>query len=334
LSPTNWLGAALFTGAALLSLPWFGDANSLRWACVFALAVLCRPQLSRPAIYAVLLWSWAALTLLWTPDRGAGAASLMYGTALLLCLFIRAEWLPGACVVASLGTFALLPVIEYAGFGNKNFIVEFLIACLPWVLTVRFGWVLGIAILGYVFTADSHMAIVALLAPLAALVWAVRHRPFWVCFIVLGVVFVALMALQANDPMSSVMARAEIWINAAYAWLDRPYGWGVGSFDWVYPFYAESHVPWLGNWTQLVPITRFAGAAHNEPLHLLVELGPVGLVLAGLFVFSLKTDNKAAVWCLGLIAAMSLVEFPLRNPHTGLLAALSASFLLGSRSKV
>ena len=124
--------------------------------------------------------------------------------------------------------------------------------------------------------------------------------------------------------MSSVLARVELWINSIMAWMDAPiFGHGLGSFDWSYSQHRADHLAWMPT-TILTTNTVSAGAAHNEYLHILVELGCVGLLLCALFVWlSVRRSASPAVWAVGVLAAISVIEFPLQNPATAVIAAVA-----------
>lgn len=111
---------------------------------------------------------------------------------------------------------------------------------------------------------------------------------------------------------------------------ERPlWGWGLGSFVHVFPFFAGDKFYPGEDW-----VMQFA---HNDWLQYLAELGVCGtLCLLATPIFLMLhyrgAQSPARVWfwialcCLGIIA---LLDFPLANPSIQILAAVT--FALGLR---
>jgi len=95
----------------------------------------------------------------------------------------------------------------------------------------------------------------------------------------------SLSVTSAADSMrSSWSTRIPLWLNSLAIIGDHPLlGVGLGSFEAVYPLYHGA----VTNDLVYSPLL-WIGGAHNDPLQLLVELGLVGLTLAGL-CFALLT---------------------------------------------
>ena len=89
-----------------------------------------------------------------------------------------------------------------------------------------------------------------------------------------------------------------------------------------------------------MPVAQFAGAAHNEILQTLSELGLVGLAIAiaclWIVLSGIKTDglNKPAIWTLVLSAVLSMGGFPLHTPSNGIIAACAIGVLGNGRVAV
>jgi len=78
-------------------------------------------------------------------------------------------------------------------------------------------------------------------------------------------------------------SRLELWKGAFHMFLARPLqGWGIGQFPVNFQPYMTDVLS-----AQILRDNSFAEHAHNEVLELGVELGVVGLALAGLFWFRL-----------------------------------------------
>lgn len=71
----------------------------------------------------------------------------------------------------------------------------------------------------------------------------------------------------------SFLGRWNLWIRSRHMLQDFPMGIGLGTFEWVYPYYQPAHS--LKGWAH----------AHNDYLELLLSLGFLGFVLlAGVFL--------------------------------------------------
>src|SRR5690606_7421211 len=139
-------------------------------------------------------------------------------------------------------------------------------------------------------------------------------------------------AIGGDIALDSLTARLEFWTNSSFVWLSSPlWGHGFGSFNFQYPRFDSVHLLLFPSMGHTMGATNFAGAAHNEYLQVLCELGAIGLILSLRVVWRPWKPGPATV-CLGLAMIESLIEFPLQNPATALLASISLGFFLRSQS--
>ena len=186
-----------------------------------------------------------------------------------------------------------------------------------------------------IFTSPSNEPWLVLLAVSFIVGWSrKRLRPFLISAIGVGAVFVAF---DWSHFLESFANRAELFINSIYLWLDAPlWGHGLGGFDYYYSDFQEKHIPWLGAHTLLHPASVYAGAAHNEILQVLCELGLMGLV----FIFGIATClrwnddpiSRAARWTVIISLTLSMVSFPLHNPMTAFIFAVALGICCARRS--
>lgn len=310
-----------------------------------------------PDLFALGFIAWAALSLLWTPNQGEGALHLQNIVSVFLIYLVasRFDISKFACGGVAL-TFLFvgillfqLPHDYYGGFGNRNFIAEYLIIGLPFA-AVAFretpakyvAWGLCLGALVYLFAYNvSHIKFLVLITfglSIALLAWW-RKMYITAAFVILGPIDALVFFGVDAAWFSSVRVRIESSVDTIIMWLDKPYfGHGIGSFNSVYPIYQEAHLqyfPMMG--TLLQPITMYLGTAHNEYLQILAEYGVVGFVLVSGFAVSLMLthfrrvkrtpEQWAALVSFVAIASCSLVGFPLQNPATAILAALAFAFM-------
>ena len=302
----GWAAAGFLAVAWLAFFPGLYDSGPFNWALLSLLAAGYaadwivrswreRAPFDAPAGIALGLLGWCALSLFWSVDWRNGLSGLIYaGVCFTLFCWARAETVQRAVILGSLGACVLLfwPA-TVGGFGNPNFLAEFLIAGLPFLAVSRYGKYLAL------------IAALVLMFQVDALIGAVVGGTF--------------------TPATSLGYRLELWGGTLLMWADSPFiGQGLGSFDYLFPFYAPD--------TELLSDPdKFAGAAHNDFLQLLAELGLIG---AGLVVWLLRQIRRprtslewAALASLGLTGCLALIGFPLQNPATASLAALSLGLL-------
>tara|TARA_R110000751_G_scaffold189974_5_gene295854 strand:+ start:6610 stop:8298 length:1689 start_codon:yes stop_codon:yes gene_type:complete len=328
--PARWVAIALFSfyGAVLLS-----RAKRL--------------EFSIPDVCAISFIGWAALTLLWAPDLGNGLLVLqnilLLGAAYFLFSRIKLDWLIPIVLVCMVGALVLgfVRPISGGGFGNQNWIVEWLLLACPFAVcfSVMYrnrtwgftGAAIAIAAVVYSIWFNESFTWVPILCSVVILALVVNKK-YWVAvaLIASGASVVALFPdLLGVDAMSSLTSRLEIFTNTVFLWLESPvWGHGAGSFDYGYSRVQEAHIavfPWLD--TIMRPTTVYAGAAHNEALQILTEYGIIGLLIAVAMYCNLMTVKpktslgKASVWVVAIGGTISMMAFPLQNPATGFLIA-------------
>lgn len=346
-------------GLAGLSLLQMSSHAYLREKISFDRAELC---LTGFVAYAVLSLAWssdylAGLALL---------SKLGLLASIFLCLKNAGndawfDWLCGAiaAAVAIVLGFEFMNVAgpgTWGGYGNQNFMAEALMLAAPFiavpVFVQRHKAVRAVALavlvvdLGYILffnPSKIKFLVIAGFALLAIINWGWRHsRRLTAAGVFVLAVAVAMGVSYYWDAGHgfrwSIFARVPIIINSALIWLSQPfYGIGAGSFNYVYPMFQERHLEWLDIGTEVfLSKERVVGAAHNEYIQLLATFGLFGAALVAGFAYFLLRGLKgrpmtAYAWCglvsLGIWSLNALVEFPLQNPATVLLAVIGLGFL-------
>lgn len=258
-----------------------------------------------------LLCLWAGLTCLWMPDWPVHLAGLF----IFLCLYgveiddrVFPWMLFGVCTMALF--------IGDGGIGNPNFISELIAILLPWACKKGYWkWLIPFALFT-LFMADSRTGWLA--------IWVAGS--FWIfkrdrmLGLILFMIPVNLAVFGVVDVGDSIRARAELWFNTVFMWVDHPiFGVGLGGFNYYYPAYDSFHLPYLGDYYH--PITQYAGTAHNEYLQILTETGLIGFGLFIWFLRGLKWEGRQA-WSVGIGLFLALYGFPFQNPSTLAVLAL------------
>jgi len=309
-----------------------------------------------------LFLGYAWLSLAWSSDplSGLGSAISLTVAAVLFVAVKRADRAQLAVLVPVALTLAVAVVLARAvlvpsivgGFGNENRTTEFLLLSAPFVAALaanRQAWVrwfaisLVLAAAVYLFAFnDSKLELVAA----AALgVWFLGRR--WIgrggwrtASLGAAIGMVLLMAggvaLWRFGVDASIAVRLEIGTNTVLLWLEKPwFGHGLGSYAREYARHQESHTTLLPALlqTNLFEAFRIVDRAHNEYLQVLAELGVAGFAAAATLLAVVvkghvnKSDptplDHAATGCLVMVAAVALVDFPLQNPSTALIATVA-----------
>lgn len=199
------------------------------------------------------------------------------------------------------------------------------------------GSVAGYTLLGPVIVASllilrgSRNGKARLLAPLAAVVvlavlgWLAANSP-------------VLKDLGQTSLEAGPGARPDMFARTITAiWTYFPFGSGVGTFREAYPRFEDV----------ATVTTTFVNNAHNDYLEVAMEMGLAGMVLlvGGLGLFAVlswrawtKTGSearlqKAASIALAVPLLHSLVDYPMRAPGLGVLAAVCAGVLVATTHK-
>lgn len=320
---------------AIFFVPAFpAAATAPRWALLaFTLPALCISRsllrISGGHVLGALFITWAAVTMLWTPERFDG-----YDTLFKFCLLggafyvgstmttLRPVYIGAAIGLAISAAFMMAQLGGWDGvaqtqrpgglFLNRAFVGEFAALVLAGILAERVYWLAAIP--------GLCMALSFARAPLLALAAGsfafVRHPA-----VLAGLLLVAAGVLTiVRGPGAMLTTRLNLWSDTAGALTF--FGHGVGSFFTTFPEFTEMRD------------TRWA-FAHNDFLQIAYELGAPGIALyMALLGYVLSGDKHDARAVVIVFMACGLFGFPLYMPATGCLAALAAGYLCRERRGV
>jgi hypothetical protein len=371
--------AVLVAAALVLFGIEHNDPNDFRWLWIIALAGISLLQMSSRAIVlerisidrlelSVLGFAaYAALTLAWTPDVLAGYA-LLSKFSLLAVIFLclknagNSAWFNWLCIAIAASAaivtgFAFLHIGgNEGGYGNHNFITEFLVLSVPFIAVLAFVYphqavraavaalILVVLIYLFFFNASKiEFLVIAGMSFAAIVIWGWQRNRMLAVAGALAVIAAVAAAVvyfwgAGHGFRDSIYPRLALIVNTLLMWWDKPLtGQGAGSFNYLYSLYQERHLAWMDIGTEIFAAKQvIAGAAHNEYVQLLATFGLIGMALAVTFAWLLLRGLSGRkmtphAWC-GLAASgvwmlNALVEFPLQNPATALLAAIGLGFL-------
>lgn len=298
-------------------------------------AAWARPALDRINLALARLLGYAALSLLWSPDLGPAVVSLFgWGIFAMLFLLGRTGLDYGLPAALSLGAVLVFWAFwdETGYMGNPNFTAEYAVVALPFAFVFTKAWLrwpLATSALIMATLSESRTGLFALWLVAVGWLWS---RCKWSAAI-LFMIPVNLAAFEVVDVSASLRARLELWIDTAAMWAASPFfGTGLGGFDYTYPRFEAAHLKIFPGWGFYHPIDTYAGAAHNEALQLLAETGLAGFGLAGWLVYEIAKRGAwkgPQAWALALGGACCFIGFPLQNPCTLALLALSLGAVAG-----
>ena len=287
--------------------------------------------------------AWAALSLMWSSDPASGALQL-HKLAVVFVLFCAArawgrDWpLQALAVISAVLILILVFMVPMAGFGNENFITDYLLMLMPflaafmWQNHKKWNWFCV-----YPFLAVAVYLVVFNDARAEYLVAGTAVVAFWLMIrwysmaLIAALSGLAALLLWPEVFQESLFARLELGLATAAMWLDSPiWGQGFGAFSFEYPRFGETWRVFTDHSSFIGP-NEFAGAAHNETLQVMAELGLVGLALAGTFLWLClrNAQNTPALWCVGTVAVLSLIGFPFQTPATAALGAVALGVAAG-----
>ena len=377
-------GAILFALVLLGALVSFGvnyhDPNDFKWAGISVLggiSVLALPSspilngkiaVDKIDIAVLLFIGYALLSLAWSPDPASGLA-FIFKFSLCAVIFLaikntgKEEQLKYYCIAISVAlcvvlSFLALEIGANAGFVNENYLTEFLLLGLPFLvglaaiyrnLAVRIAVVvLTVAIVGYLIFFNPSKLEFAIIPGAALLALAIspwpRNKKYvpvaWLIILLAMSFFVWNKWIEDSELRDSIYPRIALNVNTFIMWLENPLlGNGAGSFSALYPLYQERHLAWLDVGKGFMSLKQTqAGAAHNEYLQLLTSFGLLGASIVLWFMFrltkSVRNNKNPMVWIGGAVAVIcminALLEFPLQNPATAILAVIGLGFLAKS----
>ncbi|KKL56378.1 hypothetical protein LCGC14_2245990, partial [marine sediment metagenome] len=311
-----------------------------KWLVVYAAAgcaILCSRRLALDwvSLAGLAVLGWAGLSLAWSSDPASGALQL-HKIGVLAVLFCAArawgrDWpLPTLAVVSAAVILALVPVVPIAGFGNENFLTDYLLMLMPFLAvfmwqhkTRIWAWFPLAAVAVYLVAFnDSRAEYPVIGAVLIAGLLLIHQRAVALIVVLSGIGFLLLWPEIFRE---SLFARLELGSATAAMWWDSPlWGQGLGAFGFEYPRFGETWRVFTDHST-FIGLNEFAGAGHNEILQLMAEIGLVGLVLTMLFLFLClrHAQPSPALWCIGILGVLSLIGFPLQTPATAMLGAVA-----------
>ncbi len=251
--------------------------------------------------------------------------------------------------------------IPYGLFGNENLVTEFSLLTLPFCLLPFLdktfpGGRLSRIIAGLVFLATIHYFIrspskIELFVGLGLLLfglarWLIQSglpvpRKTVIASVVLaGLIALIAMGWKTQGLSRSTMLRLTLYTNTAALWLDRPVtGHGAAAFQALYPLYKEAYLSYfISEEMHFQPVKqKLSGTAHNELLELLADFGLIGLAITLPFFFfplaglrhkpTIEPTARIGFLLILMVFFNSLIDFPLQNPSTLLLAVIGMGFV-------
>lgn len=304
-----------------------------RWALLAALTPLVSrldPRRLDPLVGGLFLTylGWAALSLLWAPDRLTGAHELFQLIILgvVVLAVANTDRLAPVLLAATLGlavssalaigqfffgwSFVAQATAPPAGlFYNRDMLAEFAAPLLVWAIASKRLWLAVIPLIPLVLC-QSRVALVA------AAVGLLAAGSRWGFLILAGIACAAMAALGTLpfNPAKIVSAseRWDVWSAA----LSDPsiFGHGLGSFTAAFPKMET---------------------AHSDVLQAFYELGAGAGIMAALGLVVLwRIEDAAERAILFALAVEVLVAHPFHLPATGFLAAALVGVAGRARTRV
>jgi O-antigen ligase len=283
----------------------------------------------------------AALTVFYRGAQLDPTSSVMFATGALLVTLLRLT--PRAYHGKIAGALAAVGIFEIVYVAHQMMGYDLLWANL-WGLPTS-AVVQPIGTLGTVDGVGAYIAITAPLMPLWAvpaaiyvvwaghslsallalavgllIPWVIRRRGSWLGASVAGLGAVAFlsMAYLKGLATAAVAGRFAIWkFGAAHAVSSDPIlGWGLGGWS--------THIPQAQLAEKFLPTGEVWREAHNDYLQLGAEMGVVGLLLLGLWLWEHRAMVLDRTWgpSVGALAVNAVGFFPFHTVPLALLGLI------------
>lgn len=313
-----WTGAVIQTGWVWL---WLAVPITLLWKEI---------EPSPVHWLGLCFLIYACLSLAWTPH---GLYALMQLGA-LASVFLWAYDLPNLRKVAmglafGLGVSAVVALFQIDGiqvvyratplpsglFINSNVFCEISALVLVLLLVERLYWFIPVTLPGLLMA--SRATILALGACLICWIWS-KSRVIGSILIGLGL---GLLCFMLSFDYSHIDQRFGMWLDTWHGM--STFGHGVGSFDYLFPFYAN-HLDITSERPQY---------AHNDLIQLVFEFG-IGCVplLAAFGILAQIRDNHRYV--LLVFAVISCFGFPIHIPAEAFILAVCAGSMVRNQYRI
>lgn len=361
-------------GTDSFSLPkWVWLMAAAAIALIAGTVKFCRNILPEPdsidlIVVVLCLWAWASL--IWAPDILSGLIKANVLTALIvLFLFFRhtqiqlvqSVILATSVIAVSIVLLRLLLFpAAFGGFGNENYVTEFLLLTLPYLVAwfvirnTRDRWLgaalVAIAVFYMMGFNPSRLEFVVLPAMITAwmILACISREKIGMAILIASFTGAAACVLltytwDGAAVQEALFHRVEIFINTTTLWMERPIlGHGLGGFIHEYPRLQQDHIngAQTGVTLALPSIFSILRTAHNEYLQLVTELGTIGGLLGAAAIVAIGRNTlrypisllhaAALVSCIGA-ALIAAILFPFQNPATA--AVVVASLAILSRSR-
>ncbi len=317
-----------------------------------------------------LFTGYAALSLMWTPDPHNGFVFILCWLSMWSVLTIiknkyKEDDAYASIYLATSSAALLVMMLHYivpgkwSGFYNENFVTEFLLLTLPFIVgaifSYRDSWVIRIVGVGlliwiavYLFW-QNPSKIEFFVLPIVLGGWGLVRlwnfsRKSSLILVALGVaVFFILVWVKwsgDNGYGSSIVPRLSIYFDVILMWLQHPLqGNGVGSFSYLIPNFQERHYEYFHNLDYVVGQFNLVGAAHNDYLQFLNDFGLFGAIIVALSFdkiyqllkfTDLNLNTRVGIFGIAIVLSNAVLEFPLLNPATTLLATISLGLICSS----
>jgi O-antigen ligase len=341
------------------------DASNLVW-----MPLSLAPQMTRLTLLAMLPMFATFLAILTVDRKDLPVIGFVLVCSAILCVFIGLLQ-RGAPADSILHFYGMKGGHRASGtFANVNFFATQLFATIPFLAAIamtlldRFalrGWLVfgfvsayaGVILAGLAVIGSRAGVLLAMLSVLLTVLVVFRSgngnlnkKRSMLPIILIGIILIfgqlgmaALLQIADTDPLADYRSTMlGVSMEATKAFF--PFGSGFGSFVPVYQMFESPDTM----------LSSYVNHVHNDWLEIAMEGGVPAVALLASFVllfllafvgvFQIASDNstnayfRAATLALFLILLQSIIDFTLRTPANGCLAAACFGIMLTARATV
>ncbi|MFC2048776.1 O-antigen ligase family protein [Elusimicrobiota bacterium] len=233
--------------------------------------------------------------------------------------------------------------LPYATLGNRNYVADYLMLCLPFIVSGierkrKLNIVLIVPVLLTLFLCGSGRTIVAMIAVFFIMSYfrkgVLRYTYLTIVIMILLGGLLIINVRGQTVIKTHVMPRFLIWKVTKDIIKDKPLlGTGIGTFEYYYPEFQKKYFR-SNTDSRYKKYAQSPQRANNSYLHLISEQGVLGLVILILFFiwWYKKTGDKnnryfhTILSALGGVSASAIFGFPFHRPSI----ILAAAVMMGS----
>lgn len=203
--------------------------------------------------------------------------------------------------------------------GNKMILSTFVCVLAPFLIINPLNWV-ALSLIAVISTSSG--AVLALGMGGATLMWFKVKRARWtIVGLIIGILAYTMITGDFKT-FAGKAGRRPVWVKTAKLTLDRPLGYGIGTYKVLFPVLCGKAI------RDQQPGKEW-NTAHNDFLQIPFEVGIPGFILLAGWIISIvrKVKNPLQLAGMMILAGVMAVHFPMRMVQSTLIMLMFIAYL-------